>query len=73
MLNHFVLSLISASLVAQTTSSVPPKKTGIPNRPEKLSFRSIDFKVPNVRVSANSTCKWIKLLSRARSYRSTHY
>ncbi|MFM8987657.1 MAG: M16 family metallopeptidase [Holophagaceae bacterium] len=49
MLNHFVLSLISASLVAQTTSSVPPKKTGIPNRPEKLSFRSIDFKVPNVR------------------------
>jgi hypothetical protein len=40
MLNHFVLSLISVSLVAQTTSSVPPKKTGIPNRPEKLSFRS---------------------------------
>lgn len=49
MLNRFVLSLISAALVAQTTTSVPTKKTSIPNRPEKLSFKSIDFKVPNVR------------------------
>ena len=49
MLNRFVLSLISASLVAQTTTSVPTKKTSIPNRPEKLSFKPIDFKVPNVR------------------------
>jgi len=30
MLNRFVLSLISASLVAQTTTSVPTKKNDYP-------------------------------------------
>ncbi|MFM8233733.1 MAG: M16 family metallopeptidase [Holophagaceae bacterium] len=49
MVNTFVLSLISLSLVAQTPSASQGKMVRIPSRPETLSFRPIDFKVPNIR------------------------